>query len=165
LPIEDIKALPALLGRLRRHAHFAAVCATAADETFPRLVPSPAAGGAAKQRRTATHIETRVELQLAPPLSLSLLLALPVTEDSRWASLPGRAPREALAELRLEVGEGGAAAGVAGVAWQAALRSANGDAAFEGLDAACTRMVELCHSLPLTVAALHERLAKGPADQ
>lgn len=107
--------------------------------------------------------------------------------------MPGRAPREALAELRLEVGEGGAATGVAGVAWQAALRSANGerpslwrgdasataerhvrftvrgplagDAAFEGLDAACTRMVELCHSLPLTVAALHERLAKGPADQ
>ena len=155
VPLRDIRTLPSVLRQLRRHACYAAVCTSVLAETYP-VAATAAAPGAKRRRPDQDELESRVELRLTPPASLSLLMAVPACVPSPGLALPGGRPRDALIELQLRIA-GSDAADAGPPVWEAQLRSTD-DAALALLSAPyAASLLNACHSLPLTLAFLHQR--------
>jgi len=159
LPVADISALPAVLLRLRRHACFSALYATAASDIFPTI---SAAGARAKRRRSdGVQATSRVELMQRPPSALSLLFTVPAPPPVASLNLPGQTASDTLIELQLTMSDGddsGEGVAVRGIytCWHAAFQSTNHEllARLSGTYAA--RLVNECQSLPLVVAFLDQ---------
>lgn len=151
IPVSDVALLPKVLQQLRQNACFSTLYASAASETFPINCV------AKRQKRGQRHdcAESRVELQMQPPASMTLLFTVPAPLPCASNVMPGHDFCDGLVELHAQLADG---SNGEPLCWRVHFEAVDEALLSRLNEAHATKVLNASQSLPLTVAFVYQRM-------